>query len=86
MIPLDPVGYSVNQNTDAPALPSRSRGGMDVVVAPITDEQAFAQAVEQRAREIAGANYKRRGALPARFWRAAIVEFATMGEREEAAA
>ena len=61
---------------------ARSRGGMDAVVAPITDKQAFAQAVEQRAREIAGSNA---GAIPSRFWRAAIVEFATAGEMEEAA-
>ena len=61
---------------------ARSRGGMDVVAAPITDEQAFAQAVEQRARELAGSIS---GAVPARFWRAAIVEFATAGEMEDVA-
>ena len=63
---------------------ARSRGGIDAVAAPITDEQAFADAVERRARELAGSNH-RHGAIPARFWRAAIVEFATMGEMEDVA-
>ena len=58
---------------------ARSRGGS---VSPTTEEQAFSFAVEQRARELSG---KEHGVIRAQFWRAAIVEFATMGEREEAA-